>query len=123
MSWVDRKLWQWGDWSRGDLGASGYSSVLGNLIKRKQIEDGDGLDDVFDKDLIDPDEMVQVDQALQVLTREQQLLVKLKYKARREVHEIAERMRIHRNTVGNRLERVRQDLEPELRSRLRKNMF
>lgn len=111
---VEKKLWAWGDWCRGDLAINKGGTVIGRLMKRKRIEDGFCLDCNTDIDLLDDDEMIRIDSAIGKLKSEWKLLCVLRYKAGRQVQECATRLKINRNTVTDWIDKIHNELQGEL---------
>jgi len=112
---VEEKLWQWGDWSRGDMIINRGGTVIGRLIKRKQIEAGEGSDTVWDKTLLDEDMMMSIDHAIGELPPKLIRLCKCKYKAGHSNARVAQQMKIHRNTVRSWIDELHSKLERKLK--------
>ena len=111
IDWVHESLISWGAWSRGDMRLTTGGTVIGKMMKRKQIENGDIHYDIVPAESMNDDRMLEIDRALQSLPSKFRYLCKLKYIRSYGVVEIATRMKCHRNTVRNMTDDIHSRLE------------
>ena len=110
VDWVSELLTQWGAWSRGDMRLTPGGTVLGKLMKRKQLENGDIHFDVIPAESLNDDRMLEIDRAIRKLPNKFIFFCKLHYIRGYGVIEISNRMKCHRNTVRN----MRDDIHTRL---------
>lgn len=111
---IDEQLKEWGAWVRTDNSNASKGTVLGRMIKRKQIENGDISFDVITVEQLNDTQMLIIDRAINTLPRKFIRLCKLRYIAGYGVIEVSSRMKVHRNTVRNMLDDIHARLDRRL---------
>lgn len=111
IDWVHESLKEWGAWSRGDMRLTQGGTVIGKMMKRKQLENGDIHLDVIPAESLNDDKMLDIDKAIRGLPNKFIHLCKLHYIRGYGVVEVASRMKCHRNTVNNMRDDIHSRLE------------